>query len=127
MSYEEWLSWINDDRKAGQDLYFLIKGDRIIGGISIRFKRTLQNVGTDGHSGYGIRPSERRKGYASSMLSMALPIMKDYGINPVVITCDKENVGSAKTIMKNGGKLMEEVTEPDTGEVVQIYHIDMCD
>ena len=58
---------------------------------------------------------------------MALPIMKDYGINPVVITCDKENIGSAKTIMKNGGKLMEEVTEPDTGEVVQIYHIDLDD
>ena len=114
VSYEEWLKWMEDDRKAGQDLYFFLKGNRIIGGISIRFKRTLPNVGTDGHSGYGIRPSERKKGYASTMLSMALPIMKEYGINPVVITCAKENVGSAKTIIKNGGKLMEEVLEPDT-------------
>ena len=123
VSFEEWLAWIEEDRQAGQDLYFLIDGDRLIGGISIRFKRTLQNVGTDGHSGYGIRPSERRKGYASAMLSLALPIMKEYGIDPVVITCAKENVGSAKTIIKNGGKLMEEVIDPDNGELVQIYHI----
>ena len=127
VSYEEWLKWMEDDRKEGQDLYFFLKGNRIIGGISIRFKRTTQNVGADGHSGYGIRPSERRKGYASTMLSMVLPIMKEYGINPIVITCAKENIGSAKTIIKNGGKLMEEVIEPDTGEMVQIYHINLCD
>ena len=125
VSYEEWLAWIEEDRQAGQDLYFLIDGDRLIGGISIRFKRTLQNAGTDGHSGYGIRPAERRKGYASAMLSLALPIMKAYGFDPVVITCAKENVGSAKTIIKNGGKLMEEVINPDNGELVQIYHIEL--
>jgi len=61
------------------------------------------------------------------MLSMALPIMKEYGINPVVITCVKENIGSVKTIIKNDGKLMEEVIEPDTGEMVQVYHIYLCD
>lgn len=104
-------------------MYFLTKGNHVIGAISIRFKRTLQDAGTDGHSGYGIRPSERRKGYATIMLSLALPIMKEYGINPVVITCAKENVGSAKTIIKNGGKLMKEVIDPDNGELVQIYYI----
>ena len=127
VAYEEWLQWMEEDRQAGQDLYFFLKGKCIIGAISIRFKRTLENVGTDGHSGYGIRPSERRKGYASAMLSMTLPIMKEYGINPVVITCAKENVGSAKTIIKNGGKLMKEEINPDNGELVQIYYIDLCD
>lgn len=123
LSYEEWLKWVEDDREAGQDLYFLLKGNRIIGGISIRFKKNLQNVGIDGHAGYGVRPSERRKGYASTMLAMALPIMKEYGINPVVISCDKDNVASAKTVIKNGGRLMEEVVETGTGEIVQVYHI----
>lgn len=125
VSYEEWLGWIEEDRQAGQDLYFLMKGNRILGGISIRFMKTARDVGTDGHSGYGIRPSERRRGYASVMLALALPLMKEYGINPVVISCDKDNIGSAKTIMKNGGRLMEEVVEADTGNVVQIYHIDL--
>ena len=36
VSFEEWLAWIEEDRQAGQDLYFLIDGDRLIGGISIR-------------------------------------------------------------------------------------------
>ena len=127
IAYEEWLKLIEDHRKAGQDVYFMLKGNCIIGAISIRFKRTLQDVGTDGHTGYGIRPSERRKGYASAMLSMALPIMREYGIKPVVITCDKENIASAKTIIKNGGKLIEEVIESGKNEMVQIYHIDLCD
>lgn len=125
VSFEEWLEWIEEDRNTIQDLYFLLKDNHIIGAISIRFKRTLQDVGTDGHTGYGIRPSERRKGFAAIMLSLALPIMKEYGINPVVITCAKENVGSAKTIIKNGGKLMNEVIDPDNGELVQIYYIDL--
>ena len=125
VSYEEWLEWIEEDKNTIQDLYFLTKDNHIIGAISIRFKRTLQDVGTDGHTGYGIRPSERRKGYAAIMLSLALPIMKEYGINPVVIACAKENVGSAKTIIKNGGKLMNEVIDPDNGELVQIYYIDL--
>jgi len=52
---------------------------------------------------------------------MALPIMQGYGINPVIISCAKDNTGSAKTIQKNGGVLIRE-TEDD-GELVQIYHI----
>jgi len=87
--------------------------------------KTAKDIGTDGHSGYGIRPSERRKGYASAMLALALPFVKEYGINPVVISCDKDNIGSAKTVLKNGGQLMEEVVETDTGKVVQIYHIEL--
>nr|WP_304430580.1 GNAT family N-acetyltransferase [uncultured Acetatifactor sp.] len=76
----------------------------------------------DGHSGYGIRPSERRKGYAAKMLSMALPIMKGYGINPVIITCAKDNIGSAKTIQRNGGIYIKDAADGD-GEIVEIYHI----
>lgn len=57
------------------------------------------------------------------MLSMALPIMKNHGINPIVITCDKNNIGSAKTILKNGGVLIKEVTGERTGNLIQIFHI----
>lgn len=106
VTYAEWLTWIDDDRKTVQDLYFLLKGDFLIGAISIRHMKDAQSIGIDGHSGFGIRPSERNKGYASKMLSLALPIMKNYGIDPVVISCDKGNTGSAKTIMNNGGGLL---------------------
>lgn len=118
VTYEEWLEWIQSDRQAGQDLYFFMENTHILGAISIR--RRCAEV--DGHSGYGIRPSERRKGYAAKMLSMALPIMKGYGINPVIITCEKENIGSAKTIQRNGGIYIRDAADED-GEIVEIYHI----
>jgi predicted acetyltransferase len=76
-----------------------------------------------GHIGYGIRPSERKKGYASLMLSLALPIAKKVGLEKVLITCDKSNLGSARTIISNGGVLENEVREED--DIVQRYWIDI--
>ncbi|MDD4496184.1 MAG: GNAT family N-acetyltransferase [Eubacteriales bacterium] len=125
VTYIEWLKWIEEDRKAGQDLYFFTDGEIILGAVSIRPKKNAKSIGNDGHSGFGIRPSERNKGYATKMLSMALPIMKDYNINPVVITCDKDNIGSAKTIVNNGGYLVKEIEGERTGNIIQVYHIDL--
>ena len=116
--YERWLQWVLEYRDTKQDLYFLMKEERILGAISIRY----QCAAVDGHCGYGIRPSERRKGYATAMLALALPIMRTYGIHPIWISCAKENIGSAKTILNNGGKWIEEVV--DEGELVSIYQID---
>lgn len=117
VAYEKWLSWVEEDKKI-QELFFFMDGEKILGAISIRL---YQNIGLEGHSGYGIRPSERRKGYAAKMLEMALPIMRGYGISPIIITCAKDNTGSAKTILHNGGILQGEAL--DEGEVLQIYHI----
>ncbi len=117
VTYEKWLEWAEEDRKTVQELFFFMRGDRILGAVSIR-KKCAE---VDGHSGFGIRPSERKKGYATKMLSMALPIMKGYGIDPVVISCARDNIGSAKTIQNNGGRLIREVE--DDGEMVQIYYI----
>lgn len=100
-------------------MFFLTKASHVLGAISIRHKC----ADVDGHSGFGIRPSERNKGYATRMLSLALPIMRDYGINPVIISCARDNTGSAKTIQNNGGKFVREVD--DDGEIVQIYHINV--
>lgn len=119
VEFEHWLGWMEEDRKTKQSLYFLMEGERILGAISLRYK----SAGVNGHIAYGIRPSERRKGYAAKMLAMALPLMREYGQNPVIVSCAKENVGSAKTIQKNGGVLIEEVLEGD--ELTQVYHITM--
>lgn len=119
VTYEKWLEWMKEDRETVQDIYFFMDDERILGAISIRYKCS----GIYGHSGYGIRPSERNKGFASKMLSLTLPIMKSYGINPVVFSCAKTNIGSAKTILKNGGKFVEEVMDENTGETMQIYHL----
>ena len=104
--------------------YFLVSEDKtIIGAINIRHYLNDYLLNFGGHIGYGIRPSQRKKGYASLMLSLALPIAKKLGINTALITCDRNNIGSAKTIMKNGGVLENEVM--GEGEVTQRYLINI--
>lgn len=105
--------------------YWFVRDDnKIIGAINIRHRLNdyLKNIG--GHIGYGIRPNERRKGYATEMLGKALDIVSEMGIKSILITCDKDNIASAKTIIKNGGDLHSE--DSDNGIVFQRYWIDLC-
>lgn len=125
VSYKEWLKWIDGDRNAGQELFFLTNDKVIIGAVSIRPKKNAENIGLDGHIGFGIRPSERNKSYATKMLSMALPIIKNHGIDLVIITCNKENIGSSKTIQNNGGILKKEVFDEKNGNIVHVYYIQL--
>lgn len=86
------------------------KADHILIGmidIRIRLNETLSFVG--GHIGFSVRKSERKKGYATEMLKLALDICKELGINTVLITCKKENIASEKVILKNGGIFINEV------------------
>ena len=76
-----------------------------------------------GHIGDGIRPSERRKGYATQMVGLALEECKRIGIKKVLMVCDKDNIGSAKSITKNGGILENE--QKEDGKVEQRYWIDL--
>ena len=77
-----------------------------------------------GHIGDGIRPSERRKGYATEMIRLALLECKKLGIDRVLMVCEKENVASAKSIRKNGGILENELVD-DRGRIQQRYWIDL--
>lgn len=102
--------------------YWLVRDDnKILGAINIRHRLNdyLKNIG--GHIGYGIRPSERRKGYATEMLGKALDIVRGMGIKSIMISCDKDNIASGKTIIKNGGVLHSE--DSDNGTIFQRYWI----
>ena len=130
MEYEEWLRKTSEAEcreTCPKELvpaytYFLVDDDdRILGAINIRFELNEYLYNFGGHIGYGIRPSERRKGYGKEMLKLALPIAKEIGLEKVLITCDKLNTASAKTIMSQGGVLENEVEEE--GEIVQRYWI----
>ena len=74
-----------------------------------------------GHIGYSVRPSRRRQGYAVEMLRLGLEECRKLGIDRVLLTCDKTNIGSAKTIQHNGGVLENEIETPD--RITQRYWI----
>ena len=67
--------------------------------------------------------SSRRKGYATAMIALALEECKKLGINRVLMCCDKENIASAKSIIRNGGVLENEVE--DNGHMEQRYWIQL--
>ena len=45
------------------------------------------------------------------------------GIKKVLMVCDKDNIGSAKSIIRNGGILENELIE--NGKIKQRYWIDL--
>ena len=57
------------------------------------------------------------------MIALALDECRKLGLDRVLMTCDKTNVGSAKSIIKNGGVLENEVL--DDGVLEQRYWIDL--
>ena len=76
---------------------------KIVGTSNVRHSLTADLLIQNGHIGYGIRPSERKKGYASKILALSLKEAKKIGIKRALLTCDKDNIGSKKVILKNGG------------------------
>ena len=95
--------------------------DRFVGAVNIRHFLNERLLQTGGHIGDGIRPSERGKGYGSKMVALALEECDRLGIRDVLMCCNRDNAASARTIIKNGGILENEVADGDT--VIQRYWI----
>jgi predicted acetyltransferase len=78
-----------------------------------------------GHIGYGVRPSARRRGYATEILRQTLREAHALGLRQLRLTCDKDNVPSARTILRNGGELDDEEFLPAEQRVVSRYWISL--
>lgn len=97
--------------------------DRLIGMIDIRLELNDECLNYYGGIGYSIRRPERGKGYATRQLALALEICAGRGLLPELVTCDKSNTASAKTILKNGGVLENELFDPEDNIATQRYWI----
>lgn len=130
-NFDEWLNYNTNNEKeetvtkgyVPANTYLAIENDKMVGIINIRhcLNDFLLNYG--GHIGYSVRKSERQKGYAKQMLKLALERCKELNIERALLTCDKNNIGSVKTIISNGGILENEVIEND--KTTQRYWIDL--
>ena len=82
-----------------------IDGETYLGRLAIRHRLNDFLLDVGGHIGYDVRPSARRRGHATAMLRGALPWARGLGIDPALITCDDDNVGSIRVIEAAGGEL----------------------
>ncbi|WOV86780.1 GNAT family N-acetyltransferase [Sporosarcina oncorhynchi] len=126
-SYDQYLKELiveeagSDDRVPTSN-YFLIDNNRILGMVTIRHVLNDYLLQVDGHIGYSIRPTERRKGYATQLLAETLKITDQLGIVEVLVTCNADNIGSAKVILNNGGIEDEHFVEAH-GNIVRRFWI----
>jgi predicted acetyltransferase len=103
---------------------FAFKEQRIVGRVSIRHMLNDFLARAGGHIGYVVVPEFRRQGHATEMLRLALRIAHEQlGIDRVLVTCDDDNVGSIRTIEKNGGILENVVSGPDLQKPKRRYWI----
>jgi predicted acetyltransferase len=107
-------------------VFFLLDVDRniLLGAVNIRHYLNDYLLQYAGHIGYGIRPSERRKGYATEMIRLSLIECRKLGISRVLMVCDKSNIASAKSIIKNGGILENEFFDAN-GKIQQRFWINL--
>ncbi|VWX36139.1 GNAT family N-acetyltransferase [Exiguobacterium oxidotolerans] len=104
--------------------YWLYDGKQIVGAVNFRHDLNdgLKQIG--GHIGYGIRPSARKRGYATEGLRQALEVAKERGLESVLITCSADNIASGRVIEANGGEELEPFLKED-GTRVRRFNISL--
>jgi predicted acetyltransferase len=104
--------------------YWLIDdSEEILAVANLRHDLTPFLLDYGGHIGFGVRPSVRRKGHATQILRRTLIEARAIGLADVLLTCDKDNSGSAKAILNNGGVLWDERYMPEHSCSLQRYWI----
>jgi predicted acetyltransferase len=96
--------------------------DELVGRASIRHELNdfLRHEG--GHIGYCVLPAHRRRGYATEILRQSLAIAQGHGIDPVLVTCDDDNLASA-TVIERAGGVLEDTVENESGTLTRRYWI----
>lgn len=108
-SYKLWVDKINrnsekaDDEWGRYSLFLAFdNNDNLVGLLNIRYDLSDELREKYGDIGYGIRSSERRKGYATELIKYAWEICKQKDMADVILGCYENNYGSNKAILKNG-------------------------
>lgn len=130
---EKYRNLAPNEERVPAETFFLMRqspdsSERLVGMINIRLVLNNNLWQHGGNIGYSIRPTERRKGYNKINLFLALKFCQSRGMEVVLLDCDKNNIGSAKTMRALGGRLIREYwfqESPEKISLVQAYIIDV--
>ena len=126
MENEEYAKTVN--RCPGKTFLLIRENDnKIVGSINIRWNLNEAMLNFGGNIGYGIRPSERRKGYNKINLYLGMIEAKKVGLDKVMLDCDVNNLGSDKTLKALGGKLERTGIDPSDGTLTNVYWFDVSE
>ena len=120
MQYEEYAK--NLGRCQSKTFLLIRENDnRVVGALNIRLSLSGKMKTFDGNIGYGIRPTERKKGYNKINLYLGLIEAQKNNINTVKLVCEASNLGSVKTIEALGGILEQTDIDPYDGILTSVY------
>ena len=132
---ERTLNMENEDyakknhRCPGKTFLLIRNSDnKIIGTINIRWNLTKEMQQFGGNIGFGIRPTERRKGYNKINLYLGLLETQKLGLKKIMLDCEANNIGSEKTMQALGGILIRQEVNPKNGILTNTYcfNVDEC-
>ena len=124
MKNEEYAKSIN--RVPGKTFLLIRKNDnKIVGTINIRWNLSEKMLEFGGHIGYGIRPTERRKGYNKIQLYLVLLEAQKLNLDKVMLDCSVHNLGSDKTIKALGGILERCELDESDNTMTNVYWINV--
>lgn len=117
-NFNEWLDYVYAPvgtnlfgyDKIASDTFLIYQGDVVVGFLNIRYELTEQLLKVGGHIGYSTHPDFQGQGVASGATAYACQLLKEKGVDKVLITCNDDNIGSARVIEKNGGVLENVLT-----------------
>lgn len=139
MTYEEWLlelerrkdiEYLNRINRCQSKTFFVVResDNKIVGMINVRYHISEDKLKTwASHIGYGIRPTERRKGYAKIALYLGLLEEQKLGEDRILLLCDVDNIGSNKTILSLGGELEKTKLDAYDDTMTNYYWINVSD
>lgn len=105
--------------------FWLVDNGKIVARSKLRHYLTPALEIEGGHIGYDVRPSARRKGYGTRILELTLNKAKELGLAKALVTCNADNIGSAKIIKGNSGRFIGQAISRISGKQVFRYEIEI--